>query len=930
MKKIAILLMMLVLVLPGYTQKKAKKTEPAAVAVVQPAIPDPVKITTVEGITEYQLHNGLRVLLFPDQTKQTITVNITYLVGSKHENYGETGMAHLLEHLVFKGTPRHPNIPQELTERGARPNGTTWVDRTNYFETFNATEDNLRWALDLEADRMVNSFIAKEDLDSEMTVVRNEFESGENNPWRVLWQRMMSAAFEWHNYGKSTIGARADIENVPIERLQAFYRKYYQPDNAVLVVAGKIDEEKTLKMVNEYFGVIPRPERVLPTFYTRDPVQDGERIVTVKRVGDTQWVGAAYKISSGSHPDYAAIEVLSSILGSSPSGRLYKALIDTKKAGTTFTISFQWKEPGLLLAFAEVPKEKSLEEAKLAMLNAIEGVIKNPPTKEEVDRAKNEILKQIELSFNSSERIGLQLSESIGTGDWRLLFISRDRIKEVTPEDVLRVAKHYLKVDNRTIGQFIPTEKPDRTEIPDDIDVYNLVKDYKGTQTIAMGEEFDPSPENIDARTITTKLENGIQLAMLPKKTRGESVQVRMTFRIGDEKNLMNKGKAGSYTARMLNKGTSKMTREQIKDEFDRLKANVNIFGGASSYSVFIETTRENLVEVLKLVKEVLRDPSFPADEFEKMKLEEITGIESQRSEPSSIAFTRVSKHLNPYPKSDPRYAEDFDETIAAVKALKLEDVKKFYKDFYGITSGTTASVVGDFDSNEIQKLLNDLFAGWKSPANYSRLVAKLSDAKAINENIETPDKANAFFVALQQWEINDQHADYPALVLGNFMLGGGFLNSRLATRIRQKEGISYGVGSGFNAGTLDNIGTFQGYAIYAPENVERLEAAFKEEIEKVINEGFTAEEVAAAKSGWLQNRTVGRAQDGSVASSLNNNLFVNRTMAWEKQLDDKVSALTAEQINAAMKRHIKPENLSIIKAGDFAKAKAKAGSGDE
>jgi zinc protease len=229
------------------------------------------KGASVEGITEYRLDNGLRVLLFPDQTKQTITVNVTYLVGSRHENYGETGMAHLLEHLVFKGTPRHPNIPKELTERGASPNGTTWYDRTNYFETFAATDDNLDWALDLEADRMVNSFISKKDLDSEFSVVRNEFESGENSPFRVTQQRMMAAAFEWHNYGKTTIGARSDIENVPIEKLQAFYRKYYQPDNAVLLVAGKFDEAKTLELVNQKFGVIPKPDRRLDPIYTIEP-----------------------------------------------------------------------------------------------------------------------------------------------------------------------------------------------------------------------------------------------------------------------------------------------------------------------------------------------------------------------------------------------------------------------------------------------------------------------------------------------------------------------------------------------------------------------------------------------------------------------------------------------------------------------------------
>ncbi|MXZ35514.1 MAG: insulinase family protein, partial [Acidobacteria bacterium] len=206
------------------------------------------RVTSVEGITEYRLDNGLRVLLFPDPSKPTITVNITYLVGSLHESYGETGMAHLLEHLVFKGTPRHPNIPQELTEHGARPNGTTWFDRTNYFETFRATDKNLDWALDLEADRMINSFIAKKDLDSEMTVVRNEFERGENNPFRILMQRSLASAFLWHNYGKSTIGARSDIENVSIDRLKAFYRKYYQPDNAVLLVAGKFEVASTLAL----------------------------------------------------------------------------------------------------------------------------------------------------------------------------------------------------------------------------------------------------------------------------------------------------------------------------------------------------------------------------------------------------------------------------------------------------------------------------------------------------------------------------------------------------------------------------------------------------------------------------------------------------------------------------------------------------------
>src|SRR4051794_12493284 len=253
---------------------------------VRALTPPPKKIASVGGIPEYRLDNGFQVLLFPDPSKPTVTVNLTVLVGSRHEGYGETGMAHLLEHMVFKGTPTHPNIPRALQERGARFNGSTWVDRTNYYETMPASEDNLNFALALESDRLVNSFVKQEDLLSEMTVVRNEFERGENSPSNLLNQRMMSAAYDWHNYGKSTIGNRTDIERVPIKNLQAFYKKYYQPDNCLLVIAGRFDEAKTIKAVEKYFGALPKPTRKLDRTYTEEPAQDGERAVTLRRVGD--------------------------------------------------------------------------------------------------------------------------------------------------------------------------------------------------------------------------------------------------------------------------------------------------------------------------------------------------------------------------------------------------------------------------------------------------------------------------------------------------------------------------------------------------------------------------------------------------------------------------------------------------------------------
>jgi zinc protease len=892
---------------------------------VAPALPKGVeRVTSVEGITEYRLANGLRVLLFPDPSKQTATVNITYLVGSRHENYGETGMAHLLEHMLFKGSPGHTNIPQELTEHGSRPNGSTSWDRTNYFESFSATDVNLEWAIKLESDRMVNSFIAKKDLDSEMTVVRNEFESGENSPFGVAIKRLMGAAYDWHNYAKLPIGNRSDIENVPIDRLQAFYRKYYQPDNAVLLVAGKFEPAKTLQLIADNFGPIPRPTRVIQPIYTVEPTQDGERTVTVRRTGDTQLVMAGYHIPSGAHPDFPAIDVLTQVLGDSPSGRLHKSLVEAKKAASIGAFGLQLHDPGEALFFAEVRKENSLDVARETLAQTIEELATKAPTAEEVDRARTSLLKNIELTLNSADRVGLEMSEWVAIGDWRLFFIHRDRLKKVTPADVQRVAAAYLKASNRTIALFVPTEKPDRSEIPPVPDVAAIVKDYKGDATVAEGEAFDPSPENIESRTTRVDI-GGLKLALVPKKTRGKTVVATMTLRFGDEKSLWNRQTAGSLAGDMLMRGTTKHTRQQIQDDFDRLKARAGVGGSPTSAFVSIETIRENLPAVLKLAAEILREPSFPASEFEQLKQEQLAEIESQRSEPESVAAVVFGRHMNPYPKGDVRYISTPDEDIAEVKAATLDDVKKFYADFYGASVGELA-VVGDFDAKDIEKMVADSFGGWKNPKPFARLVSIYQDIPPINEQIETPDKANAFFVSGIRLNLRDDDADYPALVLGNYMLGGGFLNSRLAVRIRQTEGISYGVGSSLNVSSLDKNGQFTASAIYAPQNVTKLEAAIKEEIARALKDGFTAEEVEAAKKGYLQSRQLSRAQDAELARRLASFRFLNRTLAWDADFEKKIAALTPAEIAAAMRRYIDVSKLTIVKAGDF-KAAAKAGS---
>ena len=907
---------------PRTTAAAAKTASAASVSGLPAGV---TRTSSVEGITEYRLaSNGLRVLLFPDPSKQTVTVNITYLVGSRFENYGETGMAHLLEHLMFKGSTNHPHVPDELTAHGCRPNGTTWNDRTNYFETFNASDENIAWALDLEADRMVHSFIAKKDLESEMTVVRNEYEMGENQPSNILFERVWSTAYLWHNYGKSTIGARSDIEQVPIERLQDFYRRWYQPDNAVLAIAGKFDEAKVLLRIAARFGKIPRPTRVMQTLYTEEPIQDGERQVTLRRTGDVQVVTTAYHICAGSHADFPALEILAYILGDTPSGRLHKTIVESKMASSVNGAAWQFHDPSLITFSAEVAKDKPLNPVRDSLIAIVEGIGARGVTAEEVERARQAYLKEWDLTMQASERACIGLSEWSGMGDWRLLFLERDRLKTVTPEDVQRVAHTYLKQSNRTLGLSLPDPQPDRAAIPPTPLVAALVRDYKGGTAVSAGETFDPSPSNIEARIVRATLPSGMKLVMVPKKTRGATVHAQLALHFGSLDTLKGKRMAGELCADMLMHGTATRTRQQIQDEMDRLKTRIRVTGDPTEAQISVEATRENFPDALKLLADVLRNPAFPVSELELVKQENITAREEARNDPMSRAGESYRRHMLPLPADDPRYLGTADEDIAATKSTTLDQIKDFHHAFYGAAAGTMA-IAGDIDPAPTQALLTALFSDWKAATPFTRIPNPYAVIAANTESIETPDKSNAMFLAGQRMPIGDSNPDYAAMLLGNFMTGGGFLNSRLGVRIRQKEGLSYGVGSFLQLSSWEQNGIFGGYAIYAPQNAAKLEAAFKEEIQRVLKDGFTPEEIAAAKSGWLQSNTVSRSNDDELARTLATNEYVGRTMSYQGALEQKVGTLTNTEILAAMRKYLDVLKMSIVKAGDFAGA-AKGG----
>lgn len=875
------------------------------------------EVRRIEGVVEYALPNGLQVLLAPDDAKPTTTVNLTVRVGSRHESYGQTGMAHLLEHMLFKGSARHPQPWAEFGRRGLRANGTTSADRTNYFATFAASDDTLGWLIGWMADAMADSFVAREALDTEMTVVRNEMQMGENSPGRMLMQRTLAAMYGWHNYGKSTIGARTDVEGVDIERLRAFYRTWYRPDNATLIVTGRFDVTQVRALVVQHFGTLARPAQPLPVLPTLDDVQDGEREVVLRRPGGTPTLLLAYHGVPAAHPDQPALELLSAVLGDVPAGRLHRRLTEQGLATSTWGWAAAMHDPGYLMFGARLPPQQDAQAAREAMLQVLEASAGHEPVSaEELERVRRRWLNAWDDVVARPERLASVLSEAVAQGDWRLLYLMRDRIRAVTPADVQRVARERLLPANRTLGRFVPTPEPQRAPSPSRVDVAAQVAALTDAGAAEQIAPFDATPQAIEPRVQRSRI-GGLDVALLPKDTRGGVVRGTLRLRIGDAESLRGLGSTADLMTALLERGTATLSRQQVQDRLDALRGDLSFGFGMGVLSMGFEARRDTLDEVLGLGLALLREPALDAAALQEVRSRWLASLAAARVEPGARLADALDRHADPYPRGDLRHARSFDEVEADLRAVRPEDLRAFHARFVGAGQGVFAAV-GDFDAPALQAWLAQELANWRAPQTPARIEQPLPPLPATRIVIDTPDKANASLRMRQVLALSDRDPDHPAMVLGTYLLGQGG-QSRLWKRIRERDGLSYDVGAwvqwnGWEPGSL-----WQARAIAAPANLPAVEVALREEISRVLRDGFDEREVEEAKQALLAFRRLSMAQDGALVSMLATQAEHGDTMARTAAQFEALASLTAEQVNTALRRHLQPDRFVVGVAGDFA-----------
>ena len=881
----------------------------AAAAGAAPAPgPTPAEALTA-GVQETVLPNGLTVLVKEVRSAPVVSFSVWYRVGSRNEHTGITGVSHLLEHMLFKGTRQYRlgEIARTLFLNGAAFNASTYYDWTNYYETIAA--DRLELAMRIEADRMVNSRVDKVDLDAEMTVVRSELEGGENSPGRLLWQAVVSSAFQAHPYHWPVIGWRSDVENVPRDAIYHYYRTHYGPDNAVVVVVGDVAAADALRLVRKHFGPIkpiPKPAEV----YTVEPPQRGERRVTVRRSGSLPMALIAWKAPAARHPDTYALDVLASVLGEGRTSRLYQALVEKGVASRVDAGFPSLRDPFLFYVSATARPGVTADRLEAALLEEVGRVTAAPITNEELVRAQRRAEAEFVFQTNSVTAQARQLGYWAMVGDWRYLTTYLDRIRGLTPAEIQAVARRTFIADTRTVGHFVPSDGGGPAPPPPREASARVERPKRGDRPIALPRPSTAGPAN---RHVTRfALDNGISV-IVQENHATPTVALRASVPAGSLAEPRDRPGLAGLTAAMLSRGTEQRSALGFATALEDVGASL----GAGADSLVTAITGQALTRdfdlVLDLFTEMLRRPAFPSADLERLKGEALAGIAQAKTNPDRVADRAFERAV--YPPGHPLRPETFEEAEAAVTALTRDDLVAFHRRQYG-PDHMILVVAGDVAPEQVRAALEKRLGDWPRNPETQPIVAPDLPLQAAPVSLEIPvaDKSQTAIVWGHAGGLRRQDPDFYSTQVMSLILGGGALTSRLSTSIRDDRGLAYSVYAYFDSSLFP--GPFRAVLGTNPVNTRKAVAALEAEMERIRKDGVTAREVDEAVA-YLTGRFPLRLEtNAGVAEILWAMQFFNLGADYIDRYAGYYRAVTVQQVNQAARAHLHPDRATVVVAG--------------
>jgi zinc protease len=886
------------------------------------AAPATVATDKLDGdVREVTLTNGLRILVKEDHAAPVATLAVYYRAGSRDEHTGITGSAHLLEHLLFKGSRAFPgptDIMDSLSRIGASFNATTYYDRTNYYATVPISQ--LPFVIRLESDRMRHATFSDADRASEMTVVRNELERGENDPGRVLHHQLWATSIESHPYHHPVIGWRSDVENVPTARLREFYDRYYHPSNATLVVVGDVQPDALVPALVAAFGENPAGPPVPPVYTTEEP-QRGERRFTIRKPGELALVELGWRMPSATSPDVPALKILQLVLSGSLdlnefgdpldpgiSNRLYQALIETQLAtrfGMDYTLMI---DPNVGSISGTVRPGVQHQQVEDAIRREVARLRDEPVSTLELERSKRRARAAFGLSQDGTFGQAMALGYFATIADWRFVREFAPRIEAVTAADVQRVARAYFQDDSLTVGWFVPISAggpmpsspsggagPQKLREADDHAEAAAVTSRALAAQGSAGASPGASRRAMPQRRV---LPNGL-VVVVQENPSTQSFALSGSIRAGSVHEPNAEAGTASITANLLERGTTKRTKLALAAQLEEVGGSVGFGDGFESVSASAFGLGGDFERIFDVFAEDLLSPAFPQDELEKLKAQRIAGL--QQSEDSTRVKARRAVQQALYPKDHPLYYLDVSEAIAATKAIDVARVRAWYQRFYA-PDRTILSVVGNVKAEDVFRTIEARLGAWKPVGGPPVAVAPVPPPPSPSRRtISVPERSNVDIVLGTTGDIARTSPDFYPAFLGNHVLGGGTAG-RLFKRVRAELGLTYGIGSSLTATQI--AGPWTVSLSVNPKVVDQAIDATQKVLERWVADGITEQELSAAKTALSGLFQVSLATNGGLANTFTyyESLGLGADFVYEHPR--RLEAVTVEQVNAAIKQH--------------------------
>lgn len=896
------------------------------------------------GVEEYKLGNGLKLLLKQDLNAPLISFQVWYRVGSRDEVGNETGMAHYLEHMMFKGTKefKKGEIAQAIQLKGGVFNAFTSYDYTGYYENF--SPENLELAIKIESDRMRNSRLDQTEIDLERSVIVSELEGGENYPSTILGKQIRATAFQKHPYHNPIIGWRSDLESIKEPNMRAFYNKYYVPNNAFIMLAGNFDTELALDLLERYFGAYKRAEDIVHEVPI-EPEQKELRKSYIYYEGQLALLGMAFHIPELVHPDLPALNIIDEILFNGASSRLTKKLVDTGLAVDVNGYAESNKDPALYRIIVNLNPDADLEKIE-NIVNAELEDIKNNVTKEEMELAKARIESSAIYQRDGVYDEALQIAyfEAIA-GDWENYYHWYDALKKVSVTDVKKVAQKYFVPRNKTVIYKLPKD-PGTSLVTASTPsaVKKLVKSPSSSHKRTGSKEREKASygsntvEPLDSSKLERllkitapryskgKIDTEFKFALKPVSVKKYPnlkialkedhniplVYIKASIFAGSAKDE-SKPCLAYLTANMLERGSKYRDKFKIAEILDTYGADIDFEPGKETCAVEISSLKKNLAKVLLIFKEIISEPLFSKTELEKLKKELIDTIKQQDEFPSSVARNELYRLI--YPKGHIFYAHTSEEKIASIQSISIKDIKDFYAKNYGLDQ-MNISVVGDITEPELISLIEANFAPWCKKD-------KAVIPAAISPKLQTPKTKHIKKAHKKQSEIYMGHAgfitrkdpDFYPLFVANYALGGSPLSSRLGAKVRDEHGLVYNISSTFQAGLVP--GPFYITLGSNPANVDKSIELTKEVVREFLRHGISETELKATKSfltGSFAVRNLSSNEDVTdVASQM---LLYGLPLNYPQNYAEIINNVTLEQVNEVVRKYINPDKFNVVIVG--------------